>query len=139
MSFTFTGKRTTPSSVATTEDSIAWPIRCATCGEGEVFPVARPERTARYKNMAALPIQDDLAIPTSRACGTEWIDRPTAHAVDAALERRYQERLRELAGAPQSDRKEPSKGLTPHRVRPQGASERSDATSCQTPRSPRRV
>ena len=69
-----------------TDDLIAWPIRCSTCGEGEVSPLARPGRTACYKNMAALPIPDDLAIPTCRACGAEWIDRPTAEAVDAALE-----------------------------------------------------
>ncbi len=83
-------KSTTPSSAAG-DNSIVWPIRCSTCGEGEVFPLARPGRSARYKNMAALPIPDDLAIPTCRACGAEWIDRPTAQAVDAALERRYQE------------------------------------------------
>ena len=80
-----------------TDDPIAWPIRCSTCGEGEVSPLALPGRTARYKNMAALPIPDDLAIPTCGACGAEWIDRPTAKAVDAALEREYQERLRQLA------------------------------------------
>ena len=67
-----------------TDDLIAWPIRCSTCGEGEVSPLARPGRTARYKNMAALPIPDDLAIPTCGACGAEWIDRPTA--VEAAIE-----------------------------------------------------
>ncbi len=80
-----------------TESTIAWPIRCSTCGKGEVYPFAQPGRTASYKNMAALPLPDDLAIPTCRACGTEWIDRPTAQALDKALERQYRKRLRELA------------------------------------------
>lgn len=76
---------------------MAWPICCATCGKGEVFPSTRPGRTARYKNMTDLPIPADLPIPTCRACGAEWLDRATASAVDAALEREYQDRLRELA------------------------------------------
>ncbi|MCP3963477.1 MAG: hypothetical protein GY719_37050 [bacterium] len=44
-----------------------------------------------------LPLPGDLEIPTCNSCGTEWIDRATASAVDAALEREYQRRLRQLA------------------------------------------
>ncbi len=86
-------------SKATAREPISWPITCPTCGKGEVVPVARPGRTYRYKNMAALPLRDDVAIPTCRSCGAEWIDRPTAAVVDAALEREYQKRLWELAVA----------------------------------------
>jgi DNA-binding transcriptional regulator YiaG len=49
--------------------------------------------------MSSLPVPDDLSIPTCNSCGTEWIDRPTATALDKALEERYQGRLRELAVA----------------------------------------
>ncbi len=76
---------------------ISWPIHCPTCGKGEVRPVAQSGRKARYKNMAALPLPDDLAIPTCSTCGEEWIDRVTADAIDVALEHEYQERLRLLA------------------------------------------
>jgi Helix-turn-helix len=86
-------------STTATKEPISWPIPCPTCGNGEVVPVARPGRTARYKNMPALPVPEDLPIPTCLACGVEWIDRPTATTVDAALERQYQRRLWELAVA----------------------------------------
>jgi hypothetical protein len=42
-------------------------------------------RLAPYKNFPALPIPADVEIPTCSNCGTEWIDRTTAIAVDAAL------------------------------------------------------
>ncbi len=80
-------------------DSIVWPVSCPACGKGEVRPAARAGRTARYKNMASLPLPEDLEVPTCAACGEEWIDRATAHAVDEALEREYQSRLRQLAVA----------------------------------------
>ncbi len=83
--------------MASTDQPIAWPVLCPTCGKDEVLPVARPGRTARYRNMEALPLPSDLVIPTCSACGEEWIDRATARAIDAALEREYQERLRQLA------------------------------------------
>ena len=86
-----------PRDLAPKGDEIAWPIHCPTCGKGEVLPVARPGRTVRYKNMEALLLPDDLAIPTCSACGEEWIDRATANAVDAVLEQVYQERLQKLA------------------------------------------
>ncbi len=78
---------------------IAWPVRCPACGQGEVFPVTRPGRTARYRNMAALPLPEDLEIPTCDACGEEWIDRATAQVIDATLEREHQDRLQQLAVA----------------------------------------
>ncbi len=80
-----------------TTDTPAWPIPCPACGKGEIFPAARAGRTARYKNMAALPLPEDLAVPTCAECGEEWIDRATATALDAALEDEYQNRLRRLA------------------------------------------
>ncbi len=79
--------------------SMAWPMRCPVCGQGDVRPLARVGRTARYKNMAALPLPDDLEIPTCSTCGEEWIDRATALAVDTALEPEYQDRLWRLAVA----------------------------------------
>lgn len=78
---------------------VVWPVRCPACGQGEVRPTAQAGRLVRYKNMAALPLPDDLAIPTCGACAEEWIDRDTALAVDAALEREYQKRLRQLVVA----------------------------------------
>ncbi len=88
--------RSTPMSTKTRSD-VAWPIRCAQCGTGDIAPMARPGRTARYKTVAALAIPEDLEIPTCEVCGAEWIDEKTAAAVDAALESAYQRRLRAMA------------------------------------------
>ncbi len=71
---------------ASSDQAIVWPVPCPVCGEGDVLPVARPGRTARCRNTAALPLPEDLVIPTCGACGEEWIDRATAQAIDAALE-----------------------------------------------------
>ncbi len=47
-----------------------------------------------YRNLPALTIPADLAIPTCNHCGSEWIDAATAKALDAALERVYAGELR---------------------------------------------
>ncbi len=98
----------------TTRQAITWPVPCANCGKGEIRPVVRPGRTARYKNLAAVPLPEDLEIPTCNACGEEWIDRATARAIDVALEGEYQERLWHLAVA--SLEKLAASGVTQRRL-----------------------
>lgn len=81
----------------TATKGIRWPIRCAECGKGNVVPKTAPGRTAKYKTLAAVPVPDDLEIPTCDVCGMEWIDRTSAKAIDAALEPAYQQQLHQLA------------------------------------------
>lgn len=70
-------------------DSLLRPRRCRECGEGLIRPLAREGRVMPYKNGLALPVPADLFIPTCSDCGSEWIDEPTAHALDNALEDAY--------------------------------------------------
>jgi hypothetical protein len=83
----------------TTTKGIRWPVKCVECGKGNVVPTAAPGRTTRYKTLPDLAVPEDLEIPTCDACGTEWIDRQAAKAVDAALEPVYQQRLGQHASA----------------------------------------
>lgn len=73
--------------------------RCPECGQGRIHPQAKPGRTERYKTMEALPLPDDLLIPTCDVCGAEWMDARTAKAVDEALEITYQRELSTRAQA----------------------------------------
>lgn len=70
---------------------------CAECGERAVAPRAVVGRTSPWKQFASLPVPAELQIPTCSSCGAEWIDRKTAAAMDAALERAATERLTKLA------------------------------------------
>lgn len=76
---------------------LTWPADCPECGQGQIVPLARAGRTARHKNMPDLPVPADLAIPTCNVCSEEWIDGPTALALDRALEAAYQRQLQLLA------------------------------------------
>jgi hypothetical protein len=68
--------------------------RCHECGVGEVLPVAKKGRFARYKTMGRLEIPDDFPIPTCSNCGAEWIDGKTAEELDEALSRAFRAELR---------------------------------------------
>ena len=69
------------------------PRRCRECGEGTVRPLAKADRRMPFRNMSALAVPSDLAIPTCDNCGNEWIDGETAAAIDAALESAYSDEL----------------------------------------------
>jgi hypothetical protein len=59
--------------------------------------VAKAGRRTRYKTLE-LEIPRAVAIPTCDSCGAEWIDRPTARAIDRALETVYRDTLRAVWG-----------------------------------------
>jgi hypothetical protein len=70
-------------------------FRCAECDIGIVRPVAAPGRLARHRTLS-LPVPADLEIPTCDNCGTEWIGDSVARKLDAALEKEFRVRMREL-------------------------------------------
>ncbi len=53
----------------------------------------RPGRTVRYRNMTALPVPEDLPIPTCSRCHAEYIDAETATALEGALRQAYRRAL----------------------------------------------
>jgi hypothetical protein len=69
--------------------------KCHECGVGEIRPVARAGRRARYKTME-LEIPSDVKILTCNNCGAEGTDLATAKAIDAAMEKVYREVLRKM-------------------------------------------
>jgi hypothetical protein len=73
-------------------------FRCAACGEGTVYPVAKAGRQARYRTLT-LPVPATLEIPTCDHCGTEWIGDTVAEALDTALDAEYRRRMRDLVTA----------------------------------------
>jgi hypothetical protein len=70
-------------------------FRCAECDRGIVRPVAAPGRQARHRTLT-LPVPADLEIPTCGNCGTEWIGDSAARKLDAALEKEFRARMRDL-------------------------------------------
>jgi hypothetical protein len=70
---------------------------CKNCGIGEIRPLAKKGRFARYKSMPRLAIPSDLTIPTCNHCGAEWLDANTAKALDKALDAEFREELRQRA------------------------------------------
>jgi Helix-turn-helix domain len=70
---------------------------CGECGRREVEPRTAAGRMSPYKNFPALPVPDDLAIPTCRHCGAEWIGARDAELIDAALEKAAADVLSRLA------------------------------------------
>lgn len=70
-------------------------FRCAECDSGIVRPFAAPGRQARHRTLT-LPVPADLEIPTCGNCGTEWIGDGIARKLDAALEKEFRLRMREL-------------------------------------------
>jgi hypothetical protein len=70
-------------------------LRCAECGTGIVRPIAAPGRRAKYRTLT-LPVPARLEIPTCGNCGTEWINDSVARKLDAALEREFCARMRDL-------------------------------------------
>jgi hypothetical protein len=73
-------------------------FRCVECGKGIVRPVAAPGRQARHRTLT-LPVPADLEIPTRGNCGTEWIGDSVARKLDAALEKEFRVRMRDLVTA----------------------------------------
>jgi hypothetical protein len=70
---------------------------CAECGRREVERRAVMGRTSPYKNFPALPVPEDLAIPTCGNCGAEWIGARDAERIDAALAEAAADALSRLA------------------------------------------
>jgi hypothetical protein len=70
-------------------------FRCAECGKGIVRPVAAAGRQAKYRTLT-LPVPVKLEIPTCDNCDTEWINDSVARKLDAALEKEFRARMRDL-------------------------------------------
>ena len=64
---------------------------CATCGRGDVTPMAGKGREMLYRNFPSLALPDDLEIPTCSTCGDHWFDHKTLESIDAALKLRARE------------------------------------------------
>lgn len=69
-------------------------LLCKQCGARAMRPRARPGRTTRYRNMAALAIPDDFPIPTCSRCRTEQLDAETRAALATVLHEEYRSALR---------------------------------------------
>ncbi len=68
-------------------------MKCHSCHQGTVVPLAKPGRTAPYKTIPNLPVPADLVIPTCDHCGEEWMTPEDAARIDAAMEAVYREEL----------------------------------------------
>lgn len=66
---------------------------CPKCGAKQVRKRARPGRTAPYRNMQALALPDDFAIPTCGRCHHEFYDEETLAALQPVLQKAYQQAL----------------------------------------------
>lgn len=71
--------------------------RCPRCRRKAVRPRMRPGRTARFRTMKALPVPEDIPIPTCGRCGAECIDPETAALLNAVLAETYRSVLRRRA------------------------------------------
>ncbi|MBL8635178.1 MAG: helix-turn-helix transcriptional regulator [Myxococcales bacterium] len=60
-------------------------------------PRTGPGRTTQYRNMPAMAIPDDVAIPTCGRCKSEFIDEHTSEAIAPRLQQAYLESLRTRA------------------------------------------
>jgi len=67
--------------------------RCGQCGARAVVGVARAGRLTMYRNLE-LEVPAHVVVPTCAKCGAEWIDEAAAKALDEALERVYESKLR---------------------------------------------
>ena len=67
--------------------------RCGQCGARAVVGVARAGRLTMYRNLE-LEVPAHVVVPTCAKCGAEWIDEAAAKALDEALERAYESKLR---------------------------------------------
>ena len=68
-------------------------MRCYECG-GTVELRAKAGRTMPYRNMAAVSLPDDLALPTCTSCGEMFLNERFASKVEDALEARYDAEVR---------------------------------------------
>ncbi len=73
------------------------PRRCVRCGARSVKPRGGPGRTTQYRNMPAMAIPDDVAIPTCGRCKSEFIDEHTSETIAPRLQQAYLEALRTRA------------------------------------------
>jgi hypothetical protein len=71
--------------------------RCRRCQSKAVRSYARPGRTIRYRNVAAMPIPDSFPIPTCSRCHAEFFEPSTLEALDLLLHQQYLEQLRQRA------------------------------------------
>lgn len=68
---------------------------CPICKvEGSVRPRKRPGRSIPYRTIPALPLPDDVAIPTCTRCKSEFLDEPTRKALAPLLNRLFVAELR---------------------------------------------
>ncbi len=82
-------------------------LRCLACGALTVKPRTGGGRKRPYRVFPALPLPDDLRVPTCGRCHVEYSDDSMNHALEQALSVAYLDRLRWLTG-------EALRGLKPH-------------------------
>ncbi len=70
--------------------------RCLDCGD-KITKRAGRGRTMQYRSIGDLSVPATLKIPTCQKCGTEWMNGPIAKEIDAAMEPKFDRRLREMA------------------------------------------
>lgn len=63
--------------------------KCVECASGYYTRIARPGRTAPYRNIAALEIPAELPLFECSECGSRLLDESDIRALDAVLEERY--------------------------------------------------
>ena len=76
---------------------------CPQCGAQAVRGRARPGRSIRYRNLGALPLPADVAVPTCVRCRFEYIDPETRARLEPLLHEEYrrilQQRIRQSIDA----------------------------------------
>lgn len=76
-------------------DSVrAQPTRCLKCQQRTIRLRTRPGRTIQFRNMAGLPVPDEIRIPTCSRCHAEYLDAETTARLDAILVETYRNVLR---------------------------------------------
>ena len=71
------------------------PPPCPQCGAPAVRGRARPGRTIRYRNMAALPLPADIALPACLRCRHEFVDAETQARLQPLLHEEYRRALQQ--------------------------------------------
>ncbi len=68
---------------------------CPQCGAQAVRGRARPGRSIRYRNLGALPLPADVAVPTCVRCRFEFIDPETRTRLEPLLHDEYRRVLQQ--------------------------------------------
>ncbi|TXH26316.1 MAG: helix-turn-helix domain-containing protein [Elusimicrobia bacterium] len=70
-------------------------LTCPQCGAQAVRGRARPGRTIRYRNVAALPLPADVSLPACVRCRNEFVDPETLARLQPLLHEEYRRVLQQ--------------------------------------------